>query len=82
MSKQAYSPAEAKVVGESRETWCAVEMKKEQTFCRTERKHDDKILSSCVFDVQRPQYEPRCTFAVNAPTHRERRHYDQQSQIR
>lgn len=76
------SPAEARELGEQRESWCAVEMKKEQSWCRKERKHSDAILASTVFDVHGTEYEPRCTFQVNAPTHRERRHFHQQSHIR
>ena len=74
---QALSFAEARELGEQRETWCAVEMKKEQSWCRTERKHTDEILKSTVFDFQRPEFEPRCTFEVNTPTHRERKHFVQ-----
>lgn len=73
------SPAEAKALGEQRESWCAVEMKKEQSWCRKERKHDDHILKSTVFEITRPEYEQRCTFQVDAPTHRERKHFREQS---
>jgi len=73
--RQPLSPAEARELGEQRESWCAVEMKKEQDWCRKERKHENAILKSTVFDVYRPEYEPRCDFQVNAPTHRERKHY-------
>ena len=76
--RRALSPAAAKELGEQRESWCAVEMKKEQSWDRKNRKHYDEILDSTVFDIHTPKYEPRCTFEVNAPTHRERRHYDQQ----
>ena len=75
--RRALSPAAARELGEQRESWCAVEMKKEQSWDRKNRKHYDEILQSTVFDIKRPQYEPRCTFDVNAPTHRERRHYGQ-----
>ena len=75
------SPAEANKLGEERESWCAVELKKEQSWCRKERQHHDEILKSTVFDVHRPVYEPRCTFQINAPTHRERRHFDQQCKV-
>lgn len=75
--RKALSPAEAKELGEQRESWCAVEMKKEQSWCRKERKHSDEILKSTAFDIHRPEYEPRCTFEINAPTHRERRHFQQ-----
>lgn len=76
--RRALSPAAAKELGEQRESWCAVEMKKEQSWDRKTRKHSDQILHSTVFDIHQPQYEPRCTFEVNAPTHRERRHFDKQ----
>ncbi|KAL4238800.1 hypothetical protein ACF0H5_003506 [Mactra antiquata] len=79
--RQPLSPAEAYKLGEQRETWCAVEMQKEQSWCRKERKHEDAILNSSVFDFHRPQFENRCTFQPNAPTHRERRHFDQQSYL-
>ncbi|XP_021341090.1 protein SPATA45 homolog [Mizuhopecten yessoensis] len=72
------SPAAARNLGMYRESWCAVEMKKEQSWCRKERKHDPEQFSSSVFDKHQPGYEPRCTFAVEAPTHRERRHYQDQ----
>lgn len=79
-SRKALSPAEAMELGQSRETWCPVEMKKEQSWCRKERKHSDCILTSTVFGAQSqgPTPEPRCTFEVNAPTHLERKHYGQQ----
>lgn len=70
------SPAAAKTLGAYRETWCAVEMKKEQSWCRKERQHYGQQYKSNVFDNPRPEYEPRCEFKVNAPTHRERRHFE------
>ena len=76
------SPAAAKELGEQRESWCAVEMKKEQSWDRKNRKHYDEILESTVFDIHKPKYEPRCSFEVNAPTHRERRHFDQQCKFK
>ena len=79
--RRALSPAAAKELGEQRESWCAVEMKKEQSWDRKNRKHYDEILQSTVFDIKKPQYEPRCTFEVNAPTHRERRHYGQHRKL-
>ncbi|KAK3092862.1 hypothetical protein FSP39_008027 [Pinctada imbricata] len=70
------SKAEALLkLGESRESWCAVEMKKEQAWCRKQRQHFQQQFDSSVFQDHSPGYEPRCTFEVNAPTHRERRHY-------
>ena len=76
--RQPLPPAEVNQLGELRESWCAVELKKEQSWCRRERQHSDDILKSSVFEEHRAVYEPRCTFQVNAPTHRERKHYDQQ----
>lgn len=77
------SPAKARELGEQRETWCAVELKKEQSWCRKERKHCEDRFRSTVFDVEKPVDESRCTFTVDAPTHKQRRHYDNifQSQI-
>lgn len=72
------SKAEMLALGESRESWCAVEMKKEQDWCRKQRQHYPQQFSSTVFEQQVPGYEPRCTFEVDAPTHRERRHYKDQ----
>lgn len=77
-ARQPLSPAAARELGEQRESWCAVELKKEQSWCRKERKHSDTILKSTVFDVHRPEFEPRCTFQVDAPTHRERKHFREQ----
>lgn len=79
--RQPLSPAEARELGEQRESWCAVELQKEQSWCRKERQHSDEILKSTVFDVHRPEFEPRCTFQPNTPTHRERRHFDQQCRL-
>ena len=64
-------------LGESRETWCAVELKKEQDWCRATRKHYHQQFDSSVFAPldKLPESEPRCTFAVNAPTHRHKRHF-------
>lgn len=64
-------------VGESRETWCAVELKKEQDWCRATRKHYplDQFKSSVLPFDQLPESEQRCTFSINAPTHRHKRHF-------
>ncbi|XP_060072802.1 protein SPATA45 homolog [Ylistrum balloti] len=69
------SAAAAHSLGLARESWCAVESKKEESWCRKERRHDPQQFSSSVFDKHRPGYEPRCTFTVDAPTHLERRHF-------
>ena len=59
-----------------RETWCAVERKKEQDWCRTQRKHHPDQYKSRVLERVNPsEDEPRCTFKVNKSTHRQRRHY-------
>lgn len=76
------SPTDARAIGEARESWCAVEMKKEQSWCRTERKHHGDQFTSTAFDEHKPGYQPRCTFEINAPTHRERKHYREQSKIK
>ncbi|KAL3874423.1 hypothetical protein ACJMK2_037436 [Sinanodonta woodiana] len=80
MSGQHLSPEEARKLGEQRESWCAVEMKKEQSWMRATRKHFEEQFTSKVFEDKTLGYEPRCTFTVDAPTHRERRHYSQQFQ--
>ncbi|KAK7506954.1 hypothetical protein BaRGS_00001805 [Batillaria attramentaria] len=71
------SNAQQKQLGEERETWCSVERMKEQTWCRKTRRHYDTHLESHLFEEGAGfTYEPRCTFQVNAPTHRERRHFN------
>ncbi|XP_076442254.1 protein SPATA45 homolog [Babylonia areolata] len=62
-------------LGEKRETWCAVERMKEEDWCRKNRRHYDQHLASDMFEESAPVSEERCSFEVNAPTHRERRHY-------
>ena len=79
--QQRLSPAEANAIYNQRESWCAVESKKEQSWCRKERMHSDEILKSSVFDIQTPVNEPRCTFTVSAPTHKERKHFRQQCKL-
>ena len=71
------SAKEHQELGASRESWCAVEQKKEQDWCRATRKHYSQQFSSSVFSATGPSSdsEPRCTWRVNTPTHRERRHY-------
>merc|ERR1711979_78807 len=68
-----------------RETWCALEMKKEQDWCRAQRKHYGEQFNSTVFAKAKPETDQRCTFVVNAQTHREKRHfkdkYNQQLRI-
>ena len=76
---QKMSPAEAYTVGMARESWCAVESKKEQDWCRATRKHYKQQFESAVFSGAAPgQSEPRCSWSVNKPTHLERRHYSMQ----
>ena len=79
---QQMTPEQAYMVGMKRESWCAVEMKKEQDWCRAERKHWKDQFSSEVFKSQGPSSdEPRCSWSVNKPTHLERRHYKQQCKL-
>ncbi|KAL8602765.1 hypothetical protein ACOMHN_064072 [Nucella lapillus] len=68
----------AKALGEKRETWCAVERMKEEEWCRKNRRHYDHHLGSDMFQESTPVSEPRCTFEVDAPTHRERKHFGTQ----
>ena len=65
-------------LGFQRESWCAVEMKKEQDWCRATRKHNKDHFTSTVFCPGRVESEARCTFQVNKPTHLQRRHYTDQ----
>ncbi|KAL5009037.1 hypothetical protein ScPMuIL_014618 [Solemya velum] len=74
------SPAEAKMLGESRESWCAVEMKKEQSWCRKERRHNKDQFSSTVFQQGKTEYEKRCAFQMEQPKIKERRHFHKQYQ--
>ncbi|CAK8680469.1 protein SPATA45 homolog [Clavelina lepadiformis] len=63
-------------LGNSRESWCTVELNKSQDWCRTERKHYKENFNSTAFDPTRNmQLEQRCQWKVDAPTHRERRHF-------
>jgi hypothetical protein len=61
----------------SRESWCAVEMKKEQDWCRTERQHYGHHIQSSVglFQQGPAETEERCTFKVDDNTHKEKRHF-------
>jgi len=69
---------EAYKMGVSRESWCAVEMKKEQDWCRATRQHYKEHLKSSLFTSSGPvESEPRCNWAVNAPTHRQKKHFEQ-----
>ncbi|KAK6181197.1 hypothetical protein SNE40_009108 [Patella caerulea] len=77
MSRKNLSQVEARRLGEERESWCAVERQKEQDWCRRERQHNPDQFSSCVFKSS-ISHEPRCTFQVHAPTHKERKHFQQQ----
>ena len=70
------SPEEYNALGSARETWCAVERQKEQDWCRATRKHYPTLhLKSEVLTASGLEKEPRCTWDVNKPTHKERRHY-------
>ncbi|KAK7105013.1 uncharacterized protein [Littorina saxatilis] len=63
---------------EHRETWCAVERMKEEDWCRKNMRHYNHHLESHLFEDGGFVKEPRTNFAVNAPTHLERRHYPSQ----
>ena len=70
------SPEEYNELGSARESWCAVERKKEQDWCRATRKHyPTEHLKSEVLTGSAPGEEPRCTWNVDKPTHKEKRHY-------
>lgn len=81
MSEQEYkpgqklTPSQSKELGEARESWCAVELLKEQDWCRATRQHYNENFKSTIFSDRAPDSEPRCTFQVDKPTHRERRHF-------
>jgi len=68
-------------VNMQRESWCTVEQNSRQDWRRAERKHDKTAFKSSVFSESQPlpDSESRCTFQVNDRTHRERRHYPNQS---
>lgn len=80
--RQKLSPAQANALGTSRESWCAVEMKKEQSWCRKERRHDKSQFSSTVFQHGITEYEERCSFQMKEPKSKERKHFRQQSKSR
>jgi len=62
--------------GFARESWCCVEMKKEQDWCRATRKNFKDHFKSSAFSETSPiEAEPRCSWSVNAPSHREKRHF-------
>ena len=69
------SPKSAKARFEERESWCPVERMKEEDWCRKTREHYEKAMESHLFSDMGPSSEPRCTWEVEAPTHRERRHF-------
>lgn len=80
MSNEKLSPQQAYDVGMSRESWCAVELQKEQDWCRAERKHFKKQFNkSTVFGstATAPSAEPRCCWQATSKTqsHREKRHF-------
>ena len=77
------SPEEYNELGSARESWCAVERKKEQDWCRATRKHYPTVhLKSEVLASGEPGDEPRCTWNVDKPTHKEKRHYTSWSKWR
>ena len=65
-------------LGNSRETWCLVEKTSKQDWCRTNRKHYDRHLSSSMFksgETSHTTSTGRKTMNSSASLHRERRHY-------
>ena len=65
-------------LGMSRESWCSVERMKEEAWCRANRKHYPNLhLKSSVLAASTPEEEPRCTWSVDKPTHKERRHFQE-----
>ncbi|XP_039254254.1 protein SPATA45 homolog [Styela clava] len=63
-------------LGNSRESWCAVELNKSQDWCRSERRHSKENFVSTVFNpTVNTDSEPRCQWKIDAPTHREKRHF-------
>lgn len=65
---------------EARESWCAVEGRKEANWLRANRRHFKEHLQSSVFDDQTTKRHEatRCTWQVNLPTHLQKRHYREQ----
>lgn len=66
-------------LGASRETWCAVECKKEQDWCRATRKHFSQHLESSVFnpngcEVEEPK---KNVFDPEKTPPKQRKHFDQ-----
>jgi len=72
---QIMDPKDSYEFGFARESWCCVEMKKEQDWCRATRRNFKDSFNSSVFSPDTIEAAPRCTWNVNAPTHRERRHF-------
>lgn len=63
-------------IGESRETWCAVERLSTEDWDRTERSHHADILKSTVFDQEQIVYEGRDSWVKGSLIpHRPRKHF-------
>ncbi len=81
-SGQKLGPQEAYDLGMERDSWCTVEKKKEEDWCRATRKHYSQQFKSEVFNSGvLIESEPRCSFQVNTPTHRERKHFGVQCKL-
>ncbi|XP_067942387.1 spermatogenesis-associated protein 45-like [Watersipora subatra] len=64
-------------LGESRETWCAVEKMKEEDFCRAQRKHFDIHLQQSAQTGQAAEIpvQSRCEWKPEKPKLKERKHF-------
>ncbi len=74
---QLLNPEEAYEAGMARESWCAVESKKEQDWCRAERRHYKQQFTSTVFRDKRKEASAgsRSAWVAYSPAYREKRHY-------
>ena len=70
--------------GESRESWCTVERKKEQDWCRTTRKHFSEHLRSQVFSEPElhMRQQPEEITEEKLKGHRQRRHFPSSCKFR
>lgn len=60
---------------EARETWCAVERKKEADWCRKTRRHYDHHLQSELTKPVKLEADSRCVFVAEDTTRPEMRHF-------
>ena len=75
-SGQVLSAEESYKLGMARDSWCTVEKMKEQDWCRANRRHYPTLhLKSAVLTASTTSEESRCTWSVDRPAHRERRHF-------